>query len=161
MRERTALVTLAVGAEYVTRWHERCEPGWRSWAERHGYEVVCIKRALDHSDRARSRSPAWQKCLVASAPEVAGYDRLIWMDADVVVNPSAPSITACVPPEAVGAVDEFATPSREVHARTLAKLFRQWEARKQPYVHNLTPADWYARVGSRRGSTRSCRRAFW
>ncbi len=131
MSERTATGDPGRWApRIVTRWHARCEPGWRAWAERHGYDVVCL-------EARRSTTPIAPAVALTGLAEAASsrasrscavYDRLIWMDADVVVNPSAPSITAGVPIEAVGAVDEFATPTREQHARTLAKLFRQWEA---------------------------------
>jgi hypothetical protein len=145
--ERVALATLAIGAEYAERWHRCAEPGWRAYAAQHGYDVVCIERPLDESSRAAARSPAWQKLLILEQDFAAGYDRVVWVDADVLINPAAPPIVAGIPLERVGAVDEYATPTPELHRRTLEKLYAQWRAAGQPFVDNATAADYYETWG--------------
>ena len=87
-----ALVTLAVGEKYLAEWRRQCEPSWRAHAARHGLDVVVIDQPLDDSPRAALRSPAWQKCLVWSQPWAERYERLCWLDADIVINAAAPSI---------------------------------------------------------------------
>jgi hypothetical protein len=89
---KTALVTLAIGRDYSERFENYCRAGWTAYAERHGFDIFVFKEPLDTSARARRRSPAWQKCLVLGAPEAAGYERLVWVDADICINPAAPSI---------------------------------------------------------------------
>ena len=103
---RTAIVTLAVGAEYERQWRTACERNWATYAERHGYDVICLTEPLDLSDRAASRSPSWQKLLVLGQPFAADYDRVIWVDADMLFNPEAPALVDGIPAERVGAVDE-------------------------------------------------------
>jgi hypothetical protein len=147
MSERVALVTLALGERYERLWRRACEPRWRAYADRHGYDVVCLTEPLDTSPRARGRSAAWQKCLVLEQPFAADYDRVVWVDADVVINPAAPAVLAGVPRERVGAVDEFASPSRELHELLIAKLYAHWDAVGQPYVSNATPAEYYESWG--------------
>jgi hypothetical protein len=105
---RRAIVTLAIGAEFSNRWHRHCEPNWRQYAERHGYELICIEEPLDDSPRARARNPAWQKLLIPGLPWAADYERLVWIDADVLFGPDAPDIAEGVPLERIGAVDEMA-----------------------------------------------------
>jgi hypothetical protein len=110
---RTALVTLTIGDQYEKQWKDLCAPTWRHYAERHGYDVIAIDQPLDRSPRAQMRSPAWQKCLVLR-PEIAGtYERVVWLDADIVINPDAPAITNGVPVEKIGAVDESVFPTVE------------------------------------------------
>jgi hypothetical protein len=104
---KTALVTLIIGTNYHDGWRELCEPGWRAYAERHGYDLIAIDRPLDNSARALSRSPAWQKCLILSPFVCGGYDRIVWVDSDIIINPAAPSITKGVPIERIGATDEM------------------------------------------------------
>src|ERR1051326_5161639 len=104
---KTAIVTLLLGRPYWLAWHDLCQSGWRAYAERHGYDVITIDRPLDDTPRALARSPAWQKCLVLQPSVAAGYDRVVWLDADIVVNPDAPAVAAEVPIEKIGAVDEF------------------------------------------------------
>ena len=106
MSGRTAIVTLAIGKEFSERWHRLCEENWHDYADRHGYDVICLEEPLDDSQRARDRSPSWQKLLVLGQPFAADYERIVWVDADVVFGEDAPAITAGVPPEKVGAVDE-------------------------------------------------------
>lgn len=142
-----AIVTLAVGPAHGSRWRRWCEPGWRVYADRHDYDIVCIEEPLDTSDRARLRSPAWQKCLVLGHEVVARYERVAWVDADVVINPAAPSIMEGVPPDKVGAVDEFATPSPELHRRNLQKLYSFWEGAGIPFIRNETGEAYYEAFG--------------
>lgn len=147
MSERVALVTLAIGRRYEERWRRIAAPLWSAYAERHGYEVICLTEPLDDSERARGRSPAWQKCLVLEQPFAAAYDRVVWVDADVAIRPDAPPVTAGVPVELVGAVDEFSSPTPELHASHLAKLYAHWDATGVAYIDNRTPADYYAAWG--------------
>jgi hypothetical protein len=74
---------------------------------------------IDASPHGTSRSPAWQKLLILSQDFAPKYERIIWVDSDIVINPDAPLITEGVPPEKVGAVDEFAFPSPEDHPRVI------------------------------------------
>jgi hypothetical protein len=143
----TAIVTLAVGRRYASLWHAVCEPGWRRYCDRHGYDLVCLEEPLDTSERASGRSPSWQKCLILGQPFARRYEQVVWVDADILPNPDAPAVADTVPVERVGAVDEYSMPDRETHARTLAKLYRRWDADGIQYVHNLSTAEYYERAG--------------
>jgi hypothetical protein len=112
---KTALVTLIFGRPYQRAWREVCGPTWRAYAEKHGYNVIAIDQPLDTSMRAAMRPPYWQKLLVLR-PDIAGtYDRVVWVDADIIINPDAPAITNDVPVEKIGLTDETSFPSREEH----------------------------------------------
>src|SRR5208283_740199 len=110
-------------------------------------DLVIISRELDNSPRARSRNPSWQKCLVLSAPEIASYEQVVWVDADVLINPASPDIGRDVPVERVGAVDEFSTPSREDYDLLLRRKYAEWSRTGEPYVSNLTPTEYHTRFG--------------
>ena len=138
-----AIVTLAIGSGFAGRWHSICQPLWRRYCERHGYDLICFEGPLDTSERARRRSPAWQKCLILGQPTVRRYEQVVWVDSDILPSPEAPSVSESVPVERVGAVDEYSMPTREIHDRVLAKLYRRWDADGVAYVHNLTAAEYY------------------
>jgi len=138
-----AIVTLVIGADYADRFERYCRANWTAYAKRHGFDLVVIADPLDSSERARSRSPAWQKCLILGAPQVAGYDRVVWVDSDICINPDAPSITDGVPPERIGAIDEHRFPSPEARQAILDTIIavapesgdldkRFWEAWRSP-----------------------------
>ena len=113
MAGKKAIVTLAIGSAYAERFERYCRAGWSAYAARHGYELFVITEPLDTSERARKRSPSWQKCLILSAPDLAGYERVVWVDSDICINPAAPSIVDEVPPELIGATDEHRFPTLE------------------------------------------------
>lgn len=146
-----ALVTLAIGTGLHERWLQSCQPDWQRYAERHGYDLICITEPLDTSALARARSPAWQKCLVLSQSFSGHYERIVWVDADVLINPAAPDIVAATPAGKVGAVDEYSVPTREQYTTTLAKLYRYWDAIGFPFVRNPTPESFYAAFGFAHG----------
>jgi hypothetical protein len=93
-----ALITLAIGGDYLANWKRYCEPGWTKYAQRHGLDVVVITEPVVES----TRSPAWQKCLI---PERAKkYHRIALLDADIAINPEAPSIFEQTTEDKVGGV---------------------------------------------------------
>ncbi|MBF0310507.1 MAG: hypothetical protein HQL56_13355 [Magnetococcales bacterium] len=107
-QSRTALVTLAIGPAYRANWQRLARASWQVYCDRFGFDLIVISRFLDASPLAASRSPAWQKLLILSQPWSAGYERLLWLDADILIRPHAPDIRLGVPLEKVGAVDNYA-----------------------------------------------------
>src|SRR5262249_39735377 len=152
---KTAIVTLLLGRPYQLAWHELCEPGWRAYADRHGYDIIAIDQPLDATPRAMARSPAWQKCLVLQ-PSIAGkYERIVWLDADIVINTDAPDVARGVPLEKVGAVDEFVYPTSEIHQAFWRRMVAQTSnsALARIWQSYLDPADYHGFWGlPRRGN---------
>jgi hypothetical protein len=151
MSERRAIVTLAIGESFRRRWREICEPNWRGYAERHGYDLICVDEPLDMSERACLRSPAWQKCLILSQPFSARYDRMVWLDSDILIAPGAPDVCAGVPVEKVGAVDEFGIPSPALHRLIRRKQYAHWRRLGVPFIDNPNPRSYYSVYGLSRG----------
>ena len=58
MQQTTLMVTLAVGQRHVQAAKRLCQSNWRQYAERHGYDPLCLEEPLDRSG-ARNRSVAW------------------------------------------------------------------------------------------------------
>ncbi len=151
LQMKTAIVTIAIGAAYSARFRSHCEPGWSRYAERHGFHLIVIETPLDQTPRAAARSPAWQKCLVLR-PDVAGsFDRVIWIDSDILINDRAPSIAEGVPFEKIGATDEHLFPSPLLRRQMFMALTQQAEAVNpglaKTWATYLDPADWHAAWG--------------
>jgi hypothetical protein len=142
-----ALVTLAIGDRFRANFNRWFRPSWEAWCVRHGHALVVIEQPLDTSARALARSPAWQKLIVHRHPTAACYDRLAWVDADILINPTSPDLFAAAPLSRVAAVDEFATPSREAHRALHKRLYAAWARAGIPHVPNLEPADFHAHYG--------------
>ena len=122
MVTKNAIVTLAIGSVYLDRFEQLCRKNWTGYAERHGFDLFVIQEPLDESERARSRSPAWQKCLVLGAPDLAGYERVVWVDSDIFLNPAAPSILEGAPIERIGVTDEHRFPTPEMRRTILREI---------------------------------------
>lgn len=147
MAERTALVTLAIGEKYEKPWREICRANWQAYADRHGYEVVLITEPLDDSALARSRSAAWQKCLILSQDWSADYDRIVWVDSDNLINyHAAPPVVEGVPPDKVGAANSVMMPTRSLGSVSLQRRYEHWGEANLPY-RNYTARAWYEVVG--------------
>lgn len=148
MSNSKALVTLAIGAKYLHAWRAFCQNNWRRYADLHGYDLIAINHPFDDSERAKRRSPAWQKCLVLSQDFARGYERIVWLDADILINiAAAPSIVEGIPPDKVGAVEEFSTPTRQLFLQAYERACEYWRSRGVNASFARTPADSYARFG--------------
>jgi len=102
---RTALTTVCIGDKYRNTWERFSRKSWELYAEKHDYSLVVIDEPIDRSDRGTARSPAWQKCLVLEHPALREYERVVWIDADIVINTTtAPDILYGIPSEKIGAV---------------------------------------------------------
>ncbi len=100
---KRALVTLAIGDRYLGWWRQYAEAGWRQYAERFGLDLIVITESLDVSPRAEARSPAWQKCIIPRQAWAQEYDRMLWLDSDIVINnANAEDLLAAVPDDKVG-----------------------------------------------------------
>jgi len=122
MQNRKAIVTLAIGQEYVDNWQKYCCPSWEKYAAKYDFDLICLQRPLDTSLRAKQRSPAWQKCLIFGQESVSKYEQVVWLDSDIIINESAPDLTFDVPPDKVGAVAEDA-PYADVYIK---RACRRW-----------------------------------
>lgn len=145
MKHKKLIVTIAIGEKYFRTWKKSCEKNWQQYADQHGYDLLCIDRPLDTSTRAQQRSPAWQKCLILSQDFSQEYERIVWVDSDILINTiSAPDIITGVPVDKVGAVDEWRKPTREIYAQTLARMYESW---KTSAIKNPTAQEYYTAWG--------------
>ena len=139
---KTAIVTFALGQRYLEQWTRMCRKGWRAYCDRHGYDLIALQQPLDTSARACARSPAWQKLLVLGQPWAASYDRIVWVDSDVCINPIAPSIIDGVPEQKIGAVDELSYPT----VASRQAVVRSWGGNESDLVDATS---YHSRVGLR------------
>src|SRR5436305_7949452 len=101
MHNAKALVSLAIGSRQQS-WKRYCEPNWQAYGRKYRFDVLCLDRPLDNSERASKRSPAWQKCLILSQPFAQKYQRIVWLDSDILINNRiAADITEAVPVEKI------------------------------------------------------------
>jgi hypothetical protein len=145
---KKALVTLTIGDFYKNIFSFFCTNGWKQYCDRFGYELIVIDENLDRSQRAKSRSPAWQKLLILSQEWSMNYDRILWLDTDIIINNDfAYDIADSVPLEKVGAVDAYSIPTREIHDISLSRMYMKWDHDNVTYLDNKQPSSYYTNRG--------------
>lgn len=145
---KRALVTLVIGDKYIQRFKKYCAVNWKEYANKYNYDVVVIDNYIDASRKAKNRSPSWQKCLILQHEKVKEYDRVIWIDSDVVINfKNAPDISEGVPLETVGAVDQYSILGRNIYLAMLKRCYIEWEKQNINFIKNLSPSDYHKVYG--------------
>ncbi|GJL83672.1 MAG: hypothetical protein DHS20C01_33060 [marine bacterium B5-7] len=142
-----ALVTLTIGREYNLYWRRYCQRFWLAYAKRHGYDIVCIDKPIDESRLGRSRPVHWQKHLLLSTGLATRYDRLVIIDADIAINPDAPCVVNQTPIDKIGVVDEYATPTPELHGLAQDRLYDNWSSRNFDYIRDDSAHAFYRNAG--------------
>lgn len=144
---KKAIVTLAVGKRHGTMFEKHCRLLWSQYAEKYGFDLIVYADSLDDSALAKSRSPAWQKCLVLSNPTVQKYEQVVWIDSDILINPTSPDVTAGVPADKVGVVDQYSSPTSEDYQIHLKRLYEYWKWKNVEGFECLTPTEFHRLYG--------------
>jgi len=143
-----AIVTIASGRSYRSRFAKYCYSNWRAYADRHGLALVVYEDLLDHSPRGTSRSVAWQKCLAIAAERSRRFEQVVWIDSDVLMNyRRAPNIFDGVEPNEIGVVEDFIFPSPEQFRARLRYLFQRWRSLGILCPESYTPQDYLIQWG--------------
>jgi len=108
---KVALVVIAIGEKYLEHYNRIFRPSHEAYAIRCGYHFRLITEYLDpqltHKDAI-----TFNKILVCSQPWSNEYNYIIVVDADIVINPKAPSLhLAYNYGDKIGIVDEFSQPT--------------------------------------------------
>lgn len=135
---KTALTTICIGEEHTALWNRYGEPYWRAYAQHHGYALHVITEPLDTSPRAAARSPAWQKCIILRDPALQDFQRVVWIDADIVVTKNAPPVCDGVPQGKIGATISGG------HLDSASRAIFLWRWFKQGLHHTDAAQAWAA-----------------
>lgn len=106
---RKALITLTT-QHYNEIWENSCSTSWNKWATKNHYSIIRFKSEIDNSDRAKSRSHAWQKLLAIASNEAQDFDYCYWVDADTFINPNSPDPTKGIDTSEISVTLETGSP---------------------------------------------------
>jgi hypothetical protein len=133
---RAAIATVVIGDSYRRHYERIFLPSVKRYADAHGYDLLLFDRYLCAPEWQHSSTVNFTKNLIPLQPEVQAIDRLLVLDADILVNRNAPPFTELELNGGVGVVDEWSQPS--VAGRVAYQQSNGWET---------TPAEYYARFG--------------
>lgn len=124
--QKRAITSVVIGDAYSELWRRYARDSWLTYASKFGLEVVVFEEPLDRSVRARNRSPAWQKLLLLEHPSLARFERVVYMDADVIINAAeARLVFEGVPDEKIGATVDMSFISHPLFAAEFLRLCGQ------------------------------------
>ncbi|MFA6285808.1 MAG: glycosyltransferase [Opitutaceae bacterium] len=114
---RKALITLAVGEVPEARWSH---PLFRAYARKHGFDFIVldqwkIRRWWPLNRRKRSHFEKLQMHEL-----LAAYDRIIYLDGDILISPDCPDLTTLVPVGHLGAIADERGPDSWRRRKELA-----------------------------------------
>jgi hypothetical protein len=109
---KKAVVTITSG-EFYTKMGKITHPTIKSYADKIGADFLVLEGNGNHS------LPHYRKLDLKDV--LATYDRLIYLDTDILVRPDAPDLFAVVSEEKIGAFDEGRFVDREDNFRNFMK----------------------------------------
>jgi hypothetical protein len=153
---RKAIFTILHGDSYVDTWKRYCEPGWRAYADRHGYDLVVVTEPIRLEHPLSVRPIHWQKAFIPRHPRAKDYEDIVYLDADILINyHRAPCIVSANPTGKIGAVrfDQYIDDDfnyylifiRQSKFRNLQERIRQHQ--QTPGVVTLSGPDFAAEYG--------------
>ncbi len=144
---RRLIVSIAIGEVFLGEWNQYIRETWQSYALKQHCDIIIFTEPLDKSKRAAERSVSWQKCLVLNPPECRKYERILWLDSDILINPEAPCVFSQVPSEKIGATNAYSFISEEMHDYLYGCYIDYCKKRNKKLVINPTPASYYQNFG--------------
>jgi hypothetical protein len=108
---KVAIVSLAIGDQYIERYNALFRPSQEAYAAQHGYDFRLITEYLD-TELLHKNLISFQKLLVFSQPWSAAYDFIVFVDADIFININSPPVPLVS--GKIGVVNEFAQPTKEL-----------------------------------------------
>jgi hypothetical protein len=117
-----AIVLCVEGKKYLRRFEEMFLPSIRAFGHRHGYDVILAQgesiraKLREHPTRAvLSQIPSsWLKIFALESVLGLGYSRVLYIDADVFISPTAEDYFPLLPPETVSAIIEETIPKEKI-----------------------------------------------
>jgi lipopolysaccharide biosynthesis glycosyltransferase len=134
---RVCLATLAIGESYIEEYNRLFRPSQQLYAERHGYDFKVITNYL--SELQHPDTISFHKYLIACQDWAQIYDFVIYLDADVLVNPKAPILPFDSLGDKIGMVDEYSQPTPD--RRIAIQIKNGWETTATDYMKLHGPYD--------------------
>jgi hypothetical protein len=125
------LITLAVGDKYVKEYSNLFKKSQQHYSKKHGYEFRLLdyrlNNILSHPD-----SLSFDKALVFNQEWVKSYDFVVFVDADIFINPNSPDIIEQFKDkDKILVADEYSQPDPDSRIEVQKKM--GWETSAKDY----------------------------
>lgn len=114
---RCAIATVAIGENHRSAHDAIFRPSVERYVARHGHDLVVFEDFLVPAGERTGHMAVFEKLRVPYHERLAGYDRVMVLDVDVLVSASAPPLDSLDLGGRIGIVDEWCQPSGEGHRK--------------------------------------------
>lgn len=126
------LVTIAIGEKYISEYEKYFKKSQEEYAKLNGYDFRVVTDFLEKELSKKNKNAiSFQKILVCSQDWSKDYDKIIFIDADIFINPRSPPIHLLDVGDKIGIVDEFTQPS--FNERLAIQIRMEWERTAEDY----------------------------
>ena len=133
---KAAIATVVIGESYRRHYGNIFEPSVQRYASRHGYDVLLFDRPLSVPELGDVSKFNFTKLLIPVESHLQTYDRLMVLDADILVSREAPPFHTLELDGGIGVVDEWSQPTPAERATY-----------QQAFGFETTARDYYALAG--------------
>lgn len=120
---KTAVCTIVVGERYTRLFDRYVFRSLKKYCKSHRFELIVFRQPFRDLG---AKSIAWQKLFILDQAELRGFDKVIWLDADIIIREGAPPIKT--PPGLIGYVQE------RPYRRTVEEWYRGFSLIPAPDV---------------------------
>jgi len=124
------LISLAIGKHYTNLYNELFYPSQKNYANKCGYDFKLIDHKLpntiDHPDAI-----SFDKILCFCQDWSMQYDKIIFVDADIFINPDSPPIDMVCDDDYISVIDEWNQPNSTDRIKVQRKM--GWETSATDY----------------------------
>jgi len=126
------IVSIIMGEHYLQHWNHYFKNSWVHYANRHQYDLLIIDQSILEKQQLTRAEVKFQKFKLLELEVLKTYERVVYLDSDILISERAPCIASTVPNGKIGMVSEFNLPYREWY--DIARYY---------YDRPLTPMDYY------------------
>lgn len=130
---KVLLVTIAVGEKYLRLYERLFKSSHELYAKKNGYDFKVITDFLD-KEIPRIETLSLSKLLLGSQEWSLEYDFIVYVDADIFINPNSPPIHSVIDyNDKIGMVNEYSQPTKE--KRLEIQRSKGWETSAKEYYN--------------------------
>jgi hypothetical protein len=128
---RVALVTIAIGEKYIEEYKRIFAKNTEDYCNKHGYDFFLLTEYLLPESYRRFEFINIQKWMIPFQEKFQSYDRVVVVDADILITPHCPPIESVDLEGKIGIIDEYTQPTPDV--RFLIQKHMKWEDNPTEY----------------------------
>ncbi len=108
---KAAIATVVIGESYRRHYAQIFQPSVQRYAKRHGYDLLLFDQYLCAPELRHSSTVDFTKLLIPVQPAVQAYERLMVLDADILIHRDTLPFDALELDTGIGIVDEWSQPT--------------------------------------------------